>query len=1176
MNYSDAFRSMRRASRFPLFACFLAVFSPAMAFAAVTETFDGIVDGSYGTPDDYGAWFATNSMTSTNNARGGSGKCLVFDDDAGAYLLYEGADGNGKDDGLGAVSFWYCHWNGDDSSVKFQVEYRQGAGAWIALGSETTASSTTHAQFTADANVAGDNIQVRVRSTAYGERLCLDDVYLGDMSGPAEDPNLNAPSSIAFGAIAPGTASTQILALANTGASNTLHLAPLSPASGDTAKFSVGEIPASLAPGISTNIRVVYNPGAVTGVSHSAIFNLVTDDPTTKTNPIAFSGSTIAGMLTVSNVQYSLSGASPQAGNRVTVSGIATYADPSGYAISDAAGGPWSGIYVADIYHRPDPGDHVRLNGLVQESGGLTQLTTVSNYVVLATNQSVPLTPIRGNQLATEAYEGVLVRITNITVRNTNWNNGRKFWQAGDGSSNFLVGVRAPYRYIWSSNATLTAIQGLVFTNFLQPRFDADFVGRPVYAYSLRGMVMTPNGPRTNWYVQVEDDVIVAVTNVQPAGVAVVDTGGIIFPGLIDAHNHPSYNSFPTLMFNNFPYGHRDEWGEDDSEYDDWKNKRRIVTNAVNDANTATITKYGECLELMAGCIAIQGQSNSDAEHSHPDVILCNIEQFPSRVDANIFPWWNRAEDIAARATLRAKIAGGAVNASMIHLCEGPDATSLAQFYTWSGWGMLDGTTAIIHGTPLGPTEFAQMATVGAKLIWSPMSNMKLYGSTANVKAAKQAGITIGLAPDWTPSGCYNILEELGYAWQLNTTIFSNAFTAREMADMVTINNAKCAGLDGRYGKIAAGYKAGLCVIEGDTADPYMALIRARPPQVLLTIVDGTPRYGEPTLMSALGVTGETVDVRGRTKRMNVAVVHPFLEYSQRTFAQIRAALQTGHAGLTTTGELDREELQFLELTFLQDGPVDDVAPFRADSPFSAAPSATVTNDVGGGLSMSFRYQDFWDNDTFITNLTHTISIAPARYSNLIVQTIATNRANTFANQTVPFTVGFKDMHTNYVFVFETRDAQGNVRTTVSTNVFKVKPYTGGDTDRDGMPNEWEIAYFGGFSNALATGNADGDWLNNFQEYIANTVPTNKNSVLSEDVPPPVPLANGVWELQSPEPTSTGRVYDVWRTTNLMGQIVWTQMNLNVRCTLAGTAVVLRVTNALPGAAYRTGVKLPP
>ena len=1060
------------------------------------------------------------------------------------------------------------------ANLQFWAYGNGGAGSTIAVegfagGSWTTLDTVSIAQNdgTYNVTVPSATTQLRFTFTKNGFNVAFDDLVI---QGAGEDPNLSAPAALAFGAIAPGAASTQMLALANTGASNTLHLTSLSPASGDTSKFSVGALPASLAPGISTNIRVVYTPGAVTGIAHFALFNLISDDPSSPTNPIYFVGAVPGTNLAVSNVQYSVVDASPFAGTRIGLSGVATYADPSGYAISDPAGGPWSGVYVSDAYHRPNLGDRIRLQALVQESSGLTQLTTVSNYVVLATNQSVPVTTIRGDQLGQEAYEGVLVRITNVTVRNTNWNNGRTYWQAGDGSSNFFVGVRAPYRYIWSSNATLTAIQGLVFTDFLQPRFDADFYGRPMYEYALRGLVMTPAGPRTNWTVHVRDDVILAVTNVAIPGITNVDTGGIIYPGLFDVHNHPAYNSFPTLMFNDFPFGHRDEWGYCYEYTNEWKGCRDALRSAISDTTADVVTKYGECLELMAGCVAIQGQSNSDQEHSHPDVILYNVEQFPSRTWQDIFPWTSTASE---RTELLAKIAGGSVNATMIHLCEGTDTTARAQFATWTNWGMLNSTVAIIHGAALQPSDFSAMAAAGAKLIWSPMSNMKLYAGTANVKAAKDAGVTIAISPDWTPSGCYNILEELGYAWQLNATAFSNAFTAMEMCDMVTINGAKCAGLDGHYGKIAVGYNAGLAVIEGDPTDPYMSLIRARPPQVLLTVVDGTPRYGEPALMSALGATGETVSVRGRTKTMNVAVVHPFLEYSQRTFAQLRSTLQTGHAGLTPTGQIDRDEIQLLDLSLLQSGPVDDVAPFRADSPLSAAPSTTVTNDVGGGLSLTFRYQDFWDNDTFITNLTHTISIAPARYSNLIVQTIATNRANTIANQTVPFTVGFRDMHTNYVFVFETRDAQGNVRTTVSTNVFKVKPYAGGDTDGDGMPNEWEIAYFGGFSNGLPHDNADGDWLDNFQEYVANTLPNNPGSVLSRDVPAPASLGNDIWEIQSPTPTFTNRIYDVWRTTNLMGQIVWTPLNLGRPG--SGTAVVFRITNAPDAATYRTGVRLP-
>ena len=1067
------------------------------------------------------------------------------------------------------------------TNVQFWAYGNTGAGSTIAVSSLvsgvwTLAGTATIALNGATYNVAlaTQTTQIKFFFTKNTYNCAFDDVAVQGTAGPAEDPNLVVASTLAFGQVAPGAVTTQTLALANSGAALTLHLNSLTPVSGDTGKFTTGTLPATLAPGANGGVSVVYAPGTVTGASHSATFRLVTDDPTTPTNSIVFSGSTAGATLTISNVQYSAGGgASPEAGNRVYVSGIASYADPSGYALADAGGGPWSGVYVMDPYHRPNLGDRVYLEGLVQEFNTLTILTNVTRYSIAGTNQAVPVTTIRGNQVATEAYEGVLVAITNVSVKNTNLS-GRIYWQAGDTAGNFAVAAnRAPYRYIWQLNSNLTAIQGLVFTNYVSPRFDADFIGRPVFEYALRGLVMTPDGPRTNWTVHVRDDVIVAVTNVAIPGITNVNTGGIIWPGLIDAHNHPGYNSFPTLMFNNFPFGHRDEWGEDDAEYDDWKNKRTSLRTASSDSSNDDITKYGECLELMAGGIAIQGQSNNDPEHSHPGVILFNVEQFPARTWQDIFPWTSTADE---RSTLKAKIDGGAVNAAMIHLCEGTDSVARAQFATWVGWGMLTNATTIIHGAALQAADFAQMGAAGAKLVWSPMSNMKLYGGTANVKAAKDAGVVVGISPDWTPSGCYNILEELGYAWQLNTTMFSNAYTAREMCDMVTINNAKCAGLDGHYGKIAVGYNAGLAVIEGDAADPYMALINARPPNVLLTIVNGTPRYGEPALMSALGVTGESIDVKGRAKRISIAFAHPFLDYSTRTFATMRANLQSAHGTLTPLNELDREELQMLDLPLLQGSGGDDVAPFRADNYMSGAPSATVTNDLGSSLSLSFRYQDFWDNDTYITSLTHTISIAPARYSNLLVQTIATNRANTPANQTVPFTVGFQDMHTNYVFVFQTRDARGNVRTTYPTNTFKLAYHTGGDTDRDGMSNEWEMAYFGSFSGAVATANADNDWLDNYSEYVANTIPNNSNSCLSKFTDTADFGTNGIVQIASPAPTSPQRRYDVWWTSNLIDNVVvWHPVGLNVPGAAAGTAVVLRVTNTLPGAYYRTGVKLP-
>lgn len=1169
------------------FLCFFAVISGG--FADVTQNFDSIVDDTgYEGINEYGEWESYNCRVGTDNPRGGTGRSLVMNKSGSApYLLYKGSDGSGKSDGLGTVSVWYRHWNGKANAVSFVVEYSQnGGGTWFQIGGTVVVTSTDYASFSAEVNIPGDGILVRFRSVEYGERLCLDDVTLTDFAGAVEDPNLYTKSSLLFGTILPDATATQVLTIANSGATQNLHLYSFEPHSGDTNRFSTGAFSvSSLAPSGNMSVEVVYNPGGEEAATHSAVWCLATDDPGTPSHLITFSGQTIGAGLSVSNVQYTTAsgGVSPLNGTTVSVKGIASYADPSGYVLMDAGGGPWSGIYVADVNHRPKVGDMVCLDATVQESSGMTQLTGVTNYFVLSGGHPLPVTTIRANQITNEAYEGVLVQVTNVTVVHTNYQSKNSHWQVRDSTGTLLVASRVPLRYIWTNNEVFSGIQGVVFTlggsNAVSPRFDADLIGRRIMDYALRGVVMTPDGPQSNWVVHVQDDVIAAVGPDAPEGVQLVETGGIIFPGLIDTHNHPSYNSFPTLMFNNFPFGHRDEWGESDSEYSAWKTKRTSLRshNSVNDSNTDKVTKYGECLELMAGCIAIQGQSNSDIEHSYPPVILRNIEQFPSRTWQDIFPFrLTNSAGATTRAILKAKIDGGAVNATMIHLCEGTDTVARAQFTTWKNWGLLDETTVIIHGAALQAADFRDMAAAGAKLVWSPMSNMRLYAGTADVKAAKEAGVLIGLAPDWTPSGCYNLLEELGYAWKLNQTKLDHLFTPRELCDMVTVNNAICAGWGDTHGKIQPGYNAGLVVIDGTlNADPYLSLIHARPTHVKLTIVDGTPRYGDVALMAELGIGGDTdVDVHGRSKRFNIAIRHPYLEYGHHTFAEIVASLRTGHGTLVSTGELDKDELQFLDFALLQ-GAGDDVAPFRADSPIASAPSTTITYDKGSNLTMSFRYQDFWDNETFLTDLTHTIDIVPAAYTQFPLQTIATNWPNTKSTESISFTVDFVDMHTNYLFAFHTMDDSGNIRRTVTTNAFKLRAQTGGDTDRDGIPNEWEIAYFNSFTGAVASADADADGLNNLEEYIADLSPVVSNSLDQYAYMSLLPgSTENTLQLITPDYTSPNRVYDAWFTTNLCdNHVTWTPLNLNRPGT--GNALTLTITNQHPAAFYHIGVKLP-
>jgi len=52
------------------------------------------------------------------------------------------------------------------------------------------------------------------------------------------------------------------------------------------------------------------------------------------------------------------------------------------------------------------------------------------------------------------------------------------------------------------------------------------------------------------------------------------------------------------------------------------------------------------------------------------------------------------------------------------------------------------------------------------------------------------------------------------------------------------------------------------------------------------------------------------------------------------------------------------------------------------------------------------------------------------------------------------------------------------------------------DLDSDTIPDWWEIAYFGSITNCDASADVDNDGMLNWQEYIADTIPTDSNSVL--------------------------------------------------------------------------------
>jgi hypothetical protein len=125
------------------------------------------------------------------------------------------------------------------------------------------------------------------------------------------------------------------------------------------------------------------------------------------------------------------------------------------------------------------------------------------------------------------------------------------------------------------------------------------------------------------------------------------------------------------------------------------------------------------------------------------------------------------------------------------------------------------------------------------------------------------------------------------------------------------------------------------------------------------------------------------------------------------------------------------------------------------------------------------------------------------------------------------------------------------------------------DSDGDGIPDAWEHGYGLNPTNALdAAENPDGDAHNNFQEYVADTNPTNDLSCLRivalSNLPP--------WAVFY-EPSSTNRFYTLLWNTNL-AVTNWLLLEGRVRVPGAGGVRSLTDTNLDWMRHYRVKVEL--
>ena len=346
--------------------------------------------------------------------------------------------------------------------------------------------------------------------------------------------------------------------------------------------------------------------------------------------------------------------------------------------------------------------------------------------------------------------------------------------------------------------------------------------------------------------------------------VAVLDTKGTLYPGLVDLHNHLSYNA---LQLWDVPqrYTNRDDW----ARHPDY---RRLISGPMNVLGQTkgypeAIARYAECKNLLGGVTTSQGIalfSNSGIRRYYRG-LLRNVEisDGPELPAASA-----RIGDVMATDAAKFYTNLKKCSCLLLHLSEGTDTRALDHFKALKlGGGKVAITRALagIHCVALKRADFKLMAKHGGAMVWSPLSNLLLYGQTADIAAARAEKMLVGLGSDWSPSGSKNLLGELKAAYAHGKRL-GKSIPAKDIVAMATRNAARILKWDQGIGSLEAGKRADLIVVGGNGGDPYLHLIRAHETDIALVVIDGVRRCGLPKLMPAKrsGLEDWTV---GRQKR---------------------------------------------------------------------------------------------------------------------------------------------------------------------------------------------------------------------------------------------------------------------------------------------------------------------
>jgi cytosine/adenosine deaminase-related metal-dependent hydrolase len=318
----------------------------------------------------------------------------------------------------------------------------------------------------------------------------------------------------------------------------------------------------------------------------------------------------------------------------------------------------------------------------------------------------------------------------------------------------------------------------------------------------------------------------------------------LLFPGLINAHDHLHLNSIPPLA-HAAPFPNSYEWIA--------ALQPHLAEPAVAGAAAIPSARryhHGGVKNLLSGATTVLHHDPWHASFEAPD--------FPVTVLRNFH--WSHSLGMGAQPRHKSELPayGPPLAASfaatpadqpwIIHLAEGTDDLAAAELSELDALGCLAHNTVLVHGVGLRDADVELLIRRGAAVIWCPSSNLEILGHTLAPRRLFEAG-RLALGSDSRLSGGRDLLAEL------QTAAAHSDLTARELLQLATVNGARVLRAP-LTGGLESGQCADLLVLRDRGGDPYQQLLASSRADVCAVVRAGAPAIADPDFADWFAVCG--------------------------------------------------------------------------------------------------------------------------------------------------------------------------------------------------------------------------------------------------------------------------------------------------------------------------------